>query len=155
MNTQPGAQVSKTRVTSGIVFTVLSGFSFALTGFVANTLVDDGHPGVVIGFYEAAFGLTLVLAVNARSLRGRPKATRAAWGWTALAGAAFATAFATFYTALSTLDYSVGSPVLGAIPLVSYIFVLVLLRGQERITPRALVGATLVVVGVGIIGAVS
>ena len=141
------------QVTSGIILTVLSGFSFAFTGFVANDLVDTGHPGVIVGFYESLFGLILVLAVNVRQMRGKPQATRPALMWIALAAAGFATAFGSFYTALSRIDYSVGAPVLGAVPMVSYVVVLFVLRGQEHITPRALLGATLVVVGVGIIGA--
>jgi drug/metabolite transporter (DMT)-like permease len=72
--------------------------------------------------------------------------------WIALAGAGFATAFASFYTALSRIDFSVGAPILGAVPMVSYVVILFVLRGEEHITPRALLGATLVVVGVGIIG---
>ena len=143
---------SHSQVTSGIVLTVLSGFSFAFTGFIANDLVDGGHPGVIVGFYESLFGLVLVLGVNVRQMRGKPRATRPALFWIALAAAGFATAFGSFYTALSRIDYSVGAPILGAVPLVSYVVVLFVLRGQERITPRALLGATLVVVGVGIIG---
>jgi drug/metabolite transporter (DMT)-like permease len=151
MSTQPTAQPGS-QVTSGIIITILSGFSFASTGFVANNLADGGHPGVVIGFYESLFGLVLVLGVNARQLRGKPRLERSAIPWIILAAAGFAIAFGTFYTALATIDFSVGAPILGAVPLVSYVVVLFVLRGEERITPRALLGAMLVVTGVGIIG---
>ncbi|MDA1036586.1 MAG: EamA family transporter, partial [Chloroflexi bacterium] len=117
-----------------------------------NKLVDEGNPGVVVGFYESAFGLLLVLGINARSFRTRPRMERAALMWTLAAAIGFAIAFGSFYTALSTLDFSVGAPILGALPLVSYFVALFVLRGQERITPRALGGAALVVVGVTIIG---
>ncbi|MEE8517614.1 MAG: EamA family transporter [Dehalococcoidia bacterium] len=139
-------------MTVGIMLASLAALSFATNGFIANHLVDDGTPGVVVGFYEASFGLMLVLAVNARNLGGRPRMTRSAALWTVLAATGFAAAFGSFYTALSRIDYSVGAPILGAVPLVSYIAVLLLLRGEERITPRALMGAALVVVGVGLIG---
>ena len=140
------------KVTSGILLAVLAAFSFALTGFVANHLVDGGEAGVVVGFYEAVFGLALVLAVNARTLRHKPRTTRSSTLWIVLAAMAFAGGFGSFYTALSGLDYSVGAPILGAVPLVSYVVVLFSLTGQDRITLRALAGATLVVAGVGIIG---
>ena len=140
------------RMTSGILLTVLAGLSFATTGFFANKLVDEGAPGVVVGFYESLFGLIFVLAVNARALRARPAIERSSIGWIIAAAAGFALAFGTFYTALSTLDFSVGAPILGAVPLASYVTVLFVLRGQERITPRALIGATLVVAGVTMIG---
>ena len=139
-------------MTVGIVFTVLAAASFAMTGFVANELVGDGTPPVIVGFYEASFGLLIVASFNARRLR-QSRVTRSAVGWTLLAGAGFSTAFASFYSALRDLDYSVGAPILGAVPLVSYVMVLFLLRGEERMTPRALIGAALVVGGVGIIGA--
>ena len=146
------AMNSDKRVASGIVFTIFAGLSFALSGFLANELVDDGHPGVLVGFYEGLGGLALVLAINVRHFRGRPEVTRRAMLWIALAAAGFATAFASFYTALSRIDFSVGAPILGAVPMVSYIVILFVLRGEEHITPRALFGAMLVVVGVGIIG---
>lgn len=155
MTTSTPEQTTKSTVASGIVLTILSGLSFAATGLVANALVDDGSSGVVVGFYEAVFGLVLIVAANVREVSRRPKMTRTTLGWTVLAAAGFATAFGTFYTALATMDYSVGAPILGAIPLVSYAVALVLLRGQEHITRRALVGAVLVVAGVGIIGATS
>ncbi len=150
MKTVPTPRMS--RMTSGILLTVLAGFSFATTGFFANKLVDEGTPGVVVGFYESVFGLIFVLAVNARAFRTRPTAERSSIGWIVAAAAGFALAFGTFYTALSTLDFSVGAPILGAIPLVSYAVALLILRGEERITPRALAGAALVVAGVTIIG---
>ena len=137
---------------SGIIFTVLSGFSFASSGFFANELVANGHPGVIVGFYESLLGLGLVLAVNARSLGGKPQVTRNAVLWIVLAAVGFATAFGSFYTALTRIDFSVAAPINGAVPLVSYVVVLFVLRGEEHITRRALLGATLVVVGVGIIG---
>jgi drug/metabolite transporter (DMT)-like permease len=154
MSNQPNAQVGASRVTSGIIFAALSAFSFGSNGFLANRLADQGNPGVVIGFYESLFGLALVLAINVHHA-GRPRATRAAIGWATVAAVGFAVAFGSFYTALSHIDLTVGAPILGAVPLVSYAFILFVLKGEERITPRALVGATLVVIGVGIIGVTS
>jgi drug/metabolite transporter (DMT)-like permease len=136
--------------TTGVVLSLLAAASFAGTGFVANELVDDGTPGVVVGFYEALFGLAFVVTINARRLRSG--ATPAAAFWMLMAGVGFAVGFGGFYTALSRIDYSVGVPILGAVPLVSYVAVLFVLRGHERITMRALAGALLIVAGVGLIG---
>jgi drug/metabolite transporter (DMT)-like permease len=152
MSNSADAHVPNRQVTSGIVFTVLSGLSFAASGFFANKLVDEGTPGVIVGFYEDLFGLVLVLAINFRLFQSRPVMPRTSLYWTIAAASVFAIAFASFYTALSRIDFSVGAPILGAVPMVSYVVVLFVLRGEERITPRALLGATLVVVGVGIIG---
>jgi drug/metabolite transporter (DMT)-like permease len=151
MSTPPRTFVGISTVTIGIAFAVLAAGSFAGTGFVANELADEGTPGVVVGFYEALFGMVLVVAVNARRLRTM-RMTRPALAWALAAGALFAAAFGSFYTGLSRIDYSVGAPILGAVPLVSYVVLLFVLRGHERITRRALAGAFLVVAGVGIIG---
>ena len=77
MSNQRVARPSTSRVTSGIILTVLAALSFGSTGFLANHLADQGNPGVVIGFYESLFGLALVLAINVHHA-GRPRATRVA-----------------------------------------------------------------------------
>jgi drug/metabolite transporter (DMT)-like permease len=153
MTSQPESTHDPRRVTSGILFSSIAALAFATNGFIANNLVDGGVPGIVVGFFEGSFGFALVLLVNARNLGGRPRVDRTAMLWIALASAGFALAFASFYTALSRIDYSVGAPILGTVPLFSYIVILFVLRGEERITPRALAGAAMIVVGVGIIGA--
>ena len=140
-------------VTLGIVFAALAAASFAIAGFIAKQLVDDGTSGVVVAFYEVAFGLLFLTAARARSLRSGLRLERGVLRWALIAGIAFALASASFYTALSRIDFSVGAPIIGAVPLVSYAFVLLILRGHERLTVRSVLGATLVVGGVGLIGA--
>ena len=142
-------------VTQGIVLATLAAVSFATAGFIAKQLVDDGTPGVVVAFYEVAFGLLFLVAANARSLRSGLRSESSVLGWVVLAGIGFALATASFYTALARIDYSVGAPIIGAVPLVSYAFVLLVLRGHERLTARSVLGATLVVAGVALIGATS
>ena len=140
-------------VTLGIVFAALAAASFAIAGFIAKQLVDDGTSGVVVAFYEVAFGLLFLTAARARSLRSGLRLERGVLRWALIAGIAFALASASFYTALSRIDFSVGAPIIGAVPLVSYAFVLLILRGHERLTVRSVLGATLVVGGVILIGA--
>ncbi len=142
-------------VTLGIVLAALAAASFATAGFIAKQLVDGGTPGVVVAFYEVSFGLLFLSAAHARDLRSGLRLERTALRWVALAGIGFALATASFYTGLSRIDYSVGAPIIGAVPLVSYGFVLLILRGHERLTVRSVLGATLVVGGVGLIGATS
>lgn len=143
------------RITIGLVLAVLAMLSFVTGGLLANHLVDGGASPRVVAFYEALFGLAFTLAIRLRGLRsGRPP-VRSGWGWMLAAGVLFALATGSFYTALARLDYSVAAPITGAVPLASYLFVLVMLRGYERLTPRVVFGATLVVAGVGLIGVVN
>ncbi len=139
-------------VTSGILLAALASASFSSAGFIASQLIDETRPGVVLAFYEGAFGLLFVLGVNARALTGAKSGWRPAMPWVIGSGLVFAVAIGTFYTALERLPFSTAAPIVGAVPLASYTFVLLLLRGQERITPRALLGAVLVVGGVGLVG---
>ena len=140
------------RVTIGLVFAVLAMLSFSVGGLLANNLVDGGASPLVVAFYEALFGLGFVLVIKARGLRsGRPP-IGSALGWMLAAGVLFALATSSFYTALARMDFSVAAPIIGAVPLASYVFVLIVLRGYERLTPRVVLGATLVVAGVGLIG---
>ena len=140
------------RVTIGLVFTVLAMLSFVTVGLLANHLVDRGNSPVVVASYEALFGLAFTLGIRARGLRsGRPPAG-SALGWMLAAGVLFALATGSFYTALARIDFSIAAPIVGAVPLASYLFVLIVLRGYEHLTPRVVLGAALVVAGVGLIG---
>ena len=140
------------RITIGLVFTVLAMLSFVTVGLLANHLVDRGNSPVVVASYEALFGLAFTLGIRARGLRsGRPPAG-SALGWMLAAGVLFALATGSFYTALARIDFSIAAPIVGAVPLASYLFVLIVLRGYEHLTPRVVLGAALVVAGVGLIG---
>ena len=141
------------RVTSGILMALAAAASFASAGFIASQLVDDSTPGIAVAVFEAGFGLAFVVTLNSALLRRTRRIQRGAALWIAGAGLSFGIAIGAFYTSLERIPFSVGAPITGAVPLVSYAFVLLLLRGQERITPRALVGAAIVVAGVGIVGA--
>lgn len=141
------------RITIGLVFAVLAMLSFVTGGLLANHLVDKGISPVVVAFYEALFGLAFVLSIRLRGLRSglRPPVS-SGLGWMLAAGVLFALATGSFYTALARIDYSVAAPIVGAVPLASYLFVLIALRGYERLTLRVVCGAALVVAGVGLIG---
>ena len=148
-------------ITMGLVFAMLAMLSFVTAGLLANHLVGRGASPVVVAFYEALFGLSFALGIKARSLpRRRSRPLGSGWApagsalpWMLTAGVLFALATGSFYNALARIDFSVAAPVTGAVPLVSYLFVLIMLRGHERLTPRVVVGAALVVAGVGLIGA--
>ncbi len=141
---------------AGILLALLAAASMAATGFVANELVDDGAPGLVVGSYETLFGLACVVSINLLLRRRATRPPLARWvfptRWVLLASVAYAAALGSFYTALSSVDYSLAAPILGATPLVSYAAALVILPGRERITRRALAGASLIAAGVGLIG---
>ena len=139
-------------VTVGILLTVVASVSFSVAGFTASQIVGDLAPGLIVAFYEAVLGVAIVSALNVSSLRGVRRLPRVAVPWILLSGAGLAMGVGSFYTALLHAPLSVAAPIVGMVPLVSYTFVLLVLRGEERITRRALVGAAMVVGGVVVIG---
>ena len=64
LNADRRAVLLDNQARAGILLALLAAASFAATGFVANELVDDGAPGLVVGFYEALFGLAFVVSIN-------------------------------------------------------------------------------------------
>ena len=136
----------------GILLTVASAFAFATAAFIASQLVAGATPGSVVAFFEAAFGVLFMLGIYGRGLRELPRTPARAWPWLILTGISLSAGFGGFYSALDHAELSVVAPIPGAVPLVSYAFVLLLLRGQERLTKRVVAGAVLVVAGVVLIG---
>ena len=139
-------------VTSGIMLAGLAGASFSGAGYVASQIVGGGVSGLVVAFYESLFGLAFLFMVNARALARGAHPPRSGILLGLAAGVAFAFAIGAFYTSLERVPFSVAAPITGSVPLASYAFVFLLLRGVERITRRALFGAALVVAGVALVG---
>lgn len=134
---------------------ILLGFgasaSYASEGFVASQVIRNYSPGLVLAAHTSAFGMGYLLALWGKQFRRPQAVSRAGLFWVVLTGLGLAAGTSSLYSALGEAPLSVVAPIVGAVPLVSYVFVLLLLRGQERITPRVLVGATLVVAGVALI----
>jgi drug/metabolite transporter (DMT)-like permease len=137
--------------TLGIGFASFAALSFAFGAFIASTIVGPDTPGLIIAFYEALFGFVIVSTVYRRDLRGVGRLSRKALVWIILTATGLAFGFGGIYSALARADLSVVAPIGGVVPLVSYVTVMVVLRGTERLTWRAAAGATLVVGGVVLI----
>jgi drug/metabolite transporter (DMT)-like permease len=135
----------------GILFAFGASASYASEGFVASQVIRHYSPGLVLAAHSSTFGMGYLLALWGREFRKHEAISRVGLFWIALAGLGLAMGTSSLYSALGEAPLSVVAPIVGAVPLVSYVFVLLLLRGQERITPRVLLGASLVVAGVVLI----
>jgi drug/metabolite transporter (DMT)-like permease len=152
---RPRAIPAVSPVTLGVLFCIVAAASLASAGYIASQIINQDTPGTSIAFYEGIFGISFVLMLRARSLTRRGQLQRAALPWLILAGCCNALGIGGFYTALSHAPLSVAAPITGITPLVSYVFVLLLLRGEEHVTRRVLLGAGLVVFGVVLVGVTS
>ena len=139
-------------MTIGIMAAIGVAASFGASGYVASRLVNDFAPALVVLTYEVLFGLVYISLFRFRELAGVRQVTPAGLRWALLAGVGVAFGIGSYYTALSRAPLSVAAPVVGAAPLAAYAFVFIVLRGSERITRRALLGAAMVVSGVVLIG---
>jgi drug/metabolite transporter (DMT)-like permease len=137
----------------GIGFASFAAFSFAFGAFIASTIVGPDTPGLIIAFYEALFGFVIVSTIYRRDLKSVGSLSRRALWWIILTATGLAFGFGSIYSALAHADLSVVGPIGGVVPLVSYVTVMVVLRGTERLTWRAAAGAVLVVSGVVLIAA--
>ena len=142
-------------MTLGIVAAFTASIAYATEIFIVSRLVNVHASGLVIASYEVVLGIALVSTIRfpmlVRFARNREPAV-GGFRWALLAGASMAVALGAFFTALGHAPLSVIAPVGGVAPLAAYGMVLVLLRGRERITRRALLGVTLVAIGVALIG---
>ena len=139
-------------VTVGVLLCIVAAVSLAGAGYIASQVIERDTPGISIAFYEGIFGISFILLIRGRNLVRGGQPSRSALPWLVLAGGCNALGVGAFYTALSHAPLSVAAPITGVTPLVAYVFVLLLLRGQERITRRVLFGAALVVSGVILVG---
>ena len=135
---------------------VLGGFgaaaSYAISVFIAKELIESYAPSFVVAMYSVMYGIVYLTAVRYTALPRVEQVRSVGFRWAVLAGLGLAGGIGFFYLALSEIPLSIAAPMVGIRSLVTYTLVLLLLRGTERITRRVLVGASLVVAGVALIG---
>lgn len=152
---KPFSTIPLDAMTKGIICTAGASLCYATELFIASQLVVGHAPAMLIASSEALLGLVFLSMI-----RGRALIHYAVWlknhmsklHWAILAGLAHATALGSFFAALSHAPLSVIAPFGSIGPLIAYSLVLVLLRGTDRVTRRAVLGVGLVVIGVTLIG---
>ena len=139
-------------VSLGLVAGAGASASYAAGAYAASQLVNNYAPPFVLACYEVMFGIAYITVVRFQEVTGVGKMSAPGLRWSLLAGVGLACGIGFFYSALGRAPLSVAAPILGVSPLVAYLFVRILLRDVERVTPRILLGAILVVSGVALIG---
>ena len=136
----------------GIAAAVGASVSYAAGIYVASQLVNTYAPALVLACYDVMFGIAYITVWRFPELRNTREISAPGLRWALLAGLGLACGIGFFYSALGRVPLSVAAPIVGTAPLFAFLFIRILLRGIERITPRILLGATLVVSGVALIG---
>ncbi|MDA1096378.1 MAG: DMT family transporter, partial [Chloroflexi bacterium] len=138
-------------VAIGLISAVLAAAAYGTTQTLARHLVTGAAPPQVGATYTILFGMLILAAMSARNWRQDLKAPRAAMAWMAAAGTASSFGVLFMFTALSQVPVTLASPIGAVNPLIAIALTHIFLQRLERVTPRMIFGAILVVVGVTLV----
>lgn len=130
----------------GIAFAAAA--SYGTSQVLTRHAVSDLAPPLVGSLIALFWGTVGFCFISARSLRHRGEHFRRGAVMFGAAGIFSAIGVMLMFQALSRGEVVVVSPVLATNPLFTLILAAIFLRGLERITPRIVMGALLVVAGV-------
>jgi DME family drug/metabolite transporter len=149
--TPPTEAASRRSTLTGVAFALAAALSYGGSQVITRQgLVDLAPP--LVGSAIALFWGTLGFAIlSVRSLGDRGDHLWRGVAFFATGGVFSAMGVLLMFFALDRGQVVVISPVLATNPLFTLFFAALLLRGVERITPRILLGALLVVAGVTVL----
>jgi drug/metabolite transporter (DMT)-like permease len=137
----------------GYAFAFSASLAYAASQIVARQSVSDFSAPLLGTTIALAFGTLGFTLIAWRSLATPPADFRRGALFFAGAGFFSATGVASMFFAVERAEVVVVSPISSTHPLFTLLFAAILLRDLERVTPRLLAGAILVVLGVVLISA--
>ena len=147
----PAEATSRRSTLTGVAFALAAAISYGSAQVITRQSLGDLAPplvGSVIALFWGTLGFSLL---SARNLGARGEHLWRGVAFFATGGVFSAIGVLLMFFALGRGQVVVISPVLATNPLFTLFFAAILLRGVERITPRILVGALLVVSGVTVL----
>ncbi len=124
--------------------------SYGASLVLAKQVVED-VPALVGSSIGMIFGMLVLGVISAKDMTRDRKASRRSFVWAGLSGLAAGSGIALMFMAMSKAPVVVVAPMIAVNPLTAIVFGQIFIRNIERLTPRILGGALLVVVGVIII----
>ncbi len=135
----------------GYVFASSSAAAYAAAQVLASHGVSDFHAPLVGTTIALAFGTLAFVAIALRNFSAPVLNFRRGVLFFILAGFFSSAGVASIFSAVERADVVIVSPVSSTYPLFTLLFAAVLLGDLERVNPRMVLGAALVVIGVAII----
>lgn len=132
----------------GLIFGFGAAMSYGTSQVLTRHSVSNLAPPLVGAFVALAWGTLGFSLMSARSIARAGERSARGTLFFVLAGLFSACGIMLMFQALQRGEVVILSPVLATNPLFTLIFAAALLRGVERITPRIVAGALLVVAGV-------
>lgn len=127
-----------------------AGYGFGV--YFALLVIRDYAPPMTATVFALLFGLLIMIALFIRpAVADMRVAPRRAWVVVSMSGLASAWGVASIYLAFARVPVVIASPISGANPLVAILMTYIFLRRLERVSPRTVIGAALVVAGIGLV----
>jgi drug/metabolite transporter (DMT)-like permease len=120
---------------------------------LAKKIATDFASPMVASSFSLLFGFLITAAIFGKNaIDDGTRAPRKSWIFVLGAGCASAFGVSCWYLALTVAPVVIVTPVIAANPLVTIFLTAIFLRNVEQVTPRVILGAGLVIIGVVIIG---
>lgn len=139
------------RLVLGVLLGLGAGLSYGAGSVLTRMVVTEWTTPPVAAVYSVFFGMAGLFFVGMRGLPRDLRAPRRALAYVMISGVFSSLGVLFFNIALSQAPVSVVSPVAAVNPLIALLFSYLFLRSLERVTWRTVVGALLVVGGVGLV----
>ena len=144
----PAEHTPRRTLVTGVAFALGAAMAYGSSQVITRQIIGDLAPpltGTLISLFWGTLGFALL---SARNLGSRGDHFRRGTLFFAAGGIFSAAGVLLMFNALELGQVVVIAPVLATNPLFTLVFASVFLRGVERITPRVILGALLVVSGV-------
>ena len=135
-------------VAMGLLCAVAGAAAYGTGHAVARHVVTHAAPAPVAATYTLFFGMLFLFIVSLPHLGKDLQAPR--WSLIMMGMAGICSSFGIFfmYTALARAPVMLASPIVATYPLIAMTFTHLFLQRLERVTPRMVLGAILVAVGI-------
>lgn len=135
----------------GIVFSLLAAFFYGVAAVLTRIGVRDYTSPIVGAAIAFVTGIVIMFPVSARGLKTGLKGNRTGILYLLLSGLLAALGIMAYYAAMTTTPVAVVTSITSANPLATILLAHVFFHHLERITPRVIIGAALVVAGVVVV----
>ena len=134
----------------GYLLATGASISYGASLVLAKQVVED-VPALIGSSIGMIFGMLVLAVLSAKNMTRDRGASRRSFVWAGLSGLAAGGGIALMFLAMSKAPVVVVAPIIAVNPLTVILFGQIFIRDMEPLTPRILVGAVLVVVGVVVI----
>ena len=134
----------------GYLLATGASISYGASLVLAKQVVED-VPALIGSSIGMIFGMLVLAVLSAKNMTRDRGSSRRSFVWSGLSGLAAGGGIALMFLAMSKAPVVVVAPIISVNPLTVILFGQIFIRDMEPLTPRILVGAVLVVVGVVII----